>query len=91
MTDTHNCREDQPTVIGTRWPLVYLMPEGLSLEWSIGGWEITLRSMDGAHGYAHGLHTETGEDWGREMDLHDKEGWIWLEARLREAEGDSPG
>lgn len=90
MTETRNRCEGQPAVIGTRWPLVYLMPDGpalLSLEWEIGGWDITLSTTDGKTGEAHGLHRETGEDWGREINLHDPEAWRWLEARLREAEG----
>lgn len=71
-------QKDQHNVIGTCWPLVYLMPEGLSLEWEINGYDISFRTVDGKHGFFHSLHLESGNDLEREMDLHEIESWQFL-------------
>jgi hypothetical protein len=67
------------TIIGSKYPLIYLTEHGLSLEWEISGWDISLRTIDGKQGEFHALNTDTDETVEKTLNLHDKEDWMFLD------------
>ncbi len=67
------------TIIGSKYPLIYLTENGLSLEWDIYAWDISLCTTDGKTGEFHALNTETDETVEKTLNLHNQEDWIFLE------------
>lgn len=72
-------------------PIPYLYPTaegGVQAEWRIEPHELTLEIVfPEKRGYWHGLNTITDDDFEREIDLADIEGWRWIAEQLRTMRG----
>jgi hypothetical protein len=71
-------------------PLPYIYPTyegGISLEWSIGYWELSLDIDLTSHtGYWHALHTENNQANEKDLNLEKEEDWNFLIQQIKPKE-----
>ena len=67
-------------------PYLYPTPEGgVSAEWSIRPFEITLEiDLATKQAYWHSMNMKTKEDEEKDINLTDEQGWQWLARAIRE-------
>lgn len=57
------------------YPIIAILPDGVSLTWKIDNWDISMKTLDGKTGNVCGTHRKTNEIYYFDMNLYDSKDW----------------